>query len=680
MTSIDRRALVARHDVRLDRVVPASPLSVGNGEFNVTVDATGLQTFPDAHPVAERYGGRSGTLLGTMSHWGWHSLPGFYDAADFLHTYESPHGQALYQDLGGTFSAESSAGQSIAEEWLRNNPHRLDLGRIALDVAPGVTADDLTNVSQHLDLWAGTIHSSFSLGGSDHRVTTAVHPERDAVAFRIAGANLGVRLSFPYGSEDWGNGADWTHPGAHTSALTPAEDGWTITRTLDATVYTVQITAPGSTVVQIGPHEFAVRPRAGAATHDVTVEFTPEILRPEGRAASAVFSAAATHWEAFWLAGGAVDLASSDDPRAGELERRVVLSQYVSALTAGSLPPAETGLMLNSWRGKFHLEMHWWHHAWLPQWGRSALLEPSLSWYERVLPRARETAARQGLTGARWPKQVGPEGVEAPSPIGPFLVWQQPHPIHLAELMFRAHPDASTVRRWAPIVFASADFMAAFASNSSGGFELGPPIIPAQESYVDGRATARNPTFELAYWAWGLQTAIDWKTRLGEEVPARWVTVARGMTSLPVRDGLYPALATPPYLVRDDHPSMLATLGVVPRTHLVDDAVMSATLRDVLRDWDWDSAWGWDFPMAAMTAARLGDSALAVDCLLMDRPKNTYLANGHNRQNESLPIYLPGNGGLLTAVGLLAAGSDDSGTARFGAGWHPLVEGVHPAP
>ena len=32
------------------------------------------------------------------------------------------------------------------------------------------------------------------------------------------------------------------------------------------------------------------------------------------------------HWEKFWLSGGAVEFAGSKDPRAEELERRVVLS------------------------------------------------------------------------------------------------------------------------------------------------------------------------------------------------------------------------------------------------------------------------------------------------------------------------------------------------------------------
>jgi hypothetical protein len=82
---------------------------------------------------------------------------------------------------------------------------------------------------------------------------------------------------------------------------------------------------------------------------------------------------------------------------------------------------------------------------------------------------------------------------------------------------------------------------------------------------------------------------------------------------------------------------------------------MSDTLDRVLQDWDLDSLWGWDFPMMAMTAARLGRSKDAVDLLLMDNPKNTYLPNGHNAQGDKsdLPLYLPGNGGLLLAVAMM---------------------------
>jgi len=68
--------------------------------------------------------------------------------------------------------------------------------------------------------------------------------------------------------------------------------------------------------------------------------------------------------------------------------------------------------------------------------------------------------------------------------------------------------------------------------------------------------------------------------------------------------------------------------------------------------------WGWDYPMMAMTAARLRRGDLTIQSLLLDVQKNTYLPNGHNYQSQDLPCYLPDNGGLLTAVAMMAAGWD----------------------
>ena len=67
-----------------------------------------------------------------------------------------------------------------------------------------------------------------------------------------------------------------------------------------------------------------------------------------------------------------------------------MLSQYLTAIQcAGSMPPQETGLTVNSWYGKFHLEMHWWHAAYFALWNRTPLLEKSLGWYDGILPAAR---------------------------------------------------------------------------------------------------------------------------------------------------------------------------------------------------------------------------------------------------------------------------------------------------
>jgi hypothetical protein len=130
---------------------------------------------------------------------------------------------------------------------------------------------------------------------------------------------------------------------------------------------------------------------------------------------------------------------------------------------------------------------------------------------------------------------------------------------------------------------------------------------------------------------------------------------------------------------------MLAAFGVVPATPLIDPHVMAATLADLIDNWEWESAWGWDFPVLAMAGARCGEPEAAVDALLMDQPKNAYLRNGHNPQRGNrLPIYLPGNGGLLAAISLMAGGWDgaDRSTPGFpqDGTWDVRVEGFTPWP
>ena len=138
-------------------------------------------------------------------------------------------------------------------------------------------------------------------------------------------------------------------------------------------------------------------------------------------------SMATAWWESFWQSGAAIDLARCTDRRAPELERRIVLSQYLTAVNcSGHVPPQETGLGANSWQGKFHLEMHWWHAAHFVLWGRPELLARSIDWYRTILPAAKKWAGQQGYEGARWPKQVGLDGRDSPNEIGRSLSGSSP--------------------------------------------------------------------------------------------------------------------------------------------------------------------------------------------------------------------------------------------------------------
>lgn len=741
--AIDRKALVQRHNVRQRRLDPRSPVSVGNGEFAFTIDLTGLQTLPAEYPVGPREEKLPpGTLLGTQSNWGWHSTPGGdrYTLSGSTVLYESPRGPVPYVDMVGDIVNDRETGTSAAETWLRANPHRLDLGRVGFQLLQDggsrpINSAELSDSGQTLDLWTGVVASSFTIAGHPVQVTTACHPHRDELGIRVGSRalreGLVIAIDFPYGSEAWHDAADWGQSAAHATSLHgphpaelhPGATSWTVDRALDNSRYQVVVSGHGLVVEQAGAHSVRICldthsgpdvldlsvafvsggdgdciPRGGAGLSQVAgkacagceprsaVGPSPDAPQPPGgsQPGSNVAADSMEHWPRFWRSGGAIELAATPDARAKELERRIVLSQYLTAVNcSGSLPPQETGLVCNSWRGRFHLEMHWWHAAHFAHWNRAELLLPSLRWYSTVLESSRQTARAQGFDGARWPKQVGPDGRESPSPIGTFLIWQQPHPLHLAELAYRANPGREVLEEFADIVFESAEFMASFAHPTPRGFELGPPLIPAQESYGSMRAKVMNPTFELAYWQWGLRTASAWRERLGLEPVHAWQAVADGLVRPRVVNGVYAAMDVEPFTIRTDHPSMLCALGVLPLTGLIDEATMRATLDDVLADWDWGSTWGWDYPVMAMTAARLGDPEAAVDALLQDAGKNTVLPNGHNRQTDSLPLYLPGNGGLLAAAALMAAGWDhgpEGHAPGFPQGWTVAWEGLVPAP
>ena len=384
------------------------------------------------------------------------------------------------------------------------------------------------------------------------------------------------------------------------------------------------------------------------------------------KASSVVFGIqrrSALHWADFWLKGAAVDFTGSRDPRAHELERRIILSRYLCAIQiGGGMPPQETGLTCNSWYGKHHTEMVWWHVAHFALWGQASKVADTLAWFESCLPRARQTAAERGLRGARWSKMVGPDGRESPG--GTSLIWwNQPHPIHLAELLWRADPRPETLARWRSVVFDTAECMVSMATSEAGTGRriLGPPMWIAQELY--DQKLSSNPTYELTQWRWSLETAQAWRVRLGLPRDAAWDDCLRRLPAPTVREDKYVSMESIPDTwsnaeSRHDHPSFLMAYGMLPGPG-IDPKLMHNTLLATLAQWRWEvKIWGWDYPMIAMSAARLGEPRAAVDILLRDAPNNRYLPNGHCPQRRDLGVYLPANGSLLAAIAMMAGGWD----------------------
>ena len=180
-----------------------------------------------------------------------------------------------------------------------------------------------------------------------------------------------------------------------------------------------------------------------------------------------------------------------------------------------------------------------------------------------------------------------------------------------------------------------------------------------------------------------------WRERRGLERVAEWDDLIAKLSPLTAKDGLYLAAETAPETYEDirftsDHPAVLGAVGIFPQTELVDPAIMKQTQKWIWDNWNWDETWGWDYPMVAMNAVRLGIPENAVSALLMDKRTNTYLPNGHNFQDARLRCYLPGNGGLLTTIALMCAGWDgceveNPGFPKDGT-WDVRWEGINPLP
>jgi hypothetical protein len=674
-----------------------APLSVGNGAFCFTVDFTGLQTFFDDYAAPS-----DGFPLCTMAEWGWHSYSGASgdDSGLRLTAFDTRGRQVAY--------GVDETGQEELFKALRQNAHKFHLGKISFEHAgTDLSLDNTKPVTQKLDLWKGILYSEFTINSISVQAETFVDPEEDTVYVRavsplIKDGKLQIALCFPYGSHKK-SAADFTVPQLHRTELAcKTESAFVFHRVMDGVSYRVIASGPGLDCYwpaggvkdSSGVHKAVFRtcsdtlelafhfeplciPSAGIDWGNPEIVFPPAFAKAEASCTG--------FWKKYWTAGGAIDFSGSADSRAAELERRIVLSRYLTAIQSrGRLPPAETGLTCNSWYGKFHLEMFYWHSAHFALWGQVEELKKSLAYYKKILPVARKIAAAQGYKGARWPKMCDPTGYNTPSSIAVLLIWQQPHPVMLAELCYRAAPDKDFLREYRDVIVESAEFMASFvqweeSAPGEGSCMLGPPYIPAQERH-DPR-TVLNAAYELEYFRWALGQADIWLDRLGEA--PRFGAIAEKLPPPPQKDGVYlahencPDTFTKP-LFRTDHPSMLAMYGIL-NSGKVNPVIMSATLDRVKAVWDMRTFYGWDFPMMAMTACRLGRFDEAVDLLLMDSPKNTYLPNGHNRQtgDEALPLYLPGNGGLLIAAAMMAAGFGNKTGSSFPGGFTVKTENVY---
>lgn len=653
-SKIDRKALVTRHNLLIKDRNLHGPTQVGNGEFAFGFDITGLQTFSNS--------------ANTMSNWGWHQFP-------------TPNGQKPEDFKGQEWDTQGrmvrydvqNPEQQDLRNWMVQNPQRIHLGRIGLILkkksGSPASLNDLQNPEQVLDLWSGISTSTFSISSEPITVTTIGHPSKDAIAVRIksrkvAEGTIGIFVDFPYASlHEFGNGADWEQPDKHQTVETKNGKQVCFKRTLDDTHYDVRMSwDKNMDFKRTKGHRYEMMPVTNEDEICVVVCFDKEEDGSQLPTFAQTEQASVKHWADYWQSGGAIDLSESKDPRWKELERRIVLSQYIMAVNeAGSLPPQESGLVNNGWYGKYHHEMIWWHCTHYALWDRWPMMNKMMEVYPDNLETYKKSAKAQGYKGVRWPKTIGDRTWwEWPNETNPLLIWQQPHAIFFAELDYRSHPTRETLDKWKDVVFETADFMASYAyyNKKEKRYILGYPLQVVSEN-CDPRITY-NPTFELSYWSTGLRIAQDWEKRLKVKKNPEYEKVRTKLSKLPVENGVYVSWEN----ITDmwtrynfEHPALIGAYGMLPGDG-VDVPTMQRTLDKVEQAWQFHETWGWDFPMLAMTAARLGKAEKAIEYLLSYSSEFSFEEHGLVGGGRAPFPYFPGNGGLLYAVAMMAAGWD----------------------
>jgi hypothetical protein len=347
---IDRKSILSRYNpVRTSGANLSTPMQVGNGNFAFGADITGLQTFD---PFA------------IMSSWGWKndSLPPnrtWEDVVNYQGVSWPSHGRPVEYDFGG---------DALVQQWLISNPNRVNLGSVGLVfyAADGsklnATLDDVMNTTQTLDLWTGTITSTFTFDGEEVTVNTTCAQDSDAISVLVRSSllsqrRLGIFLDYP-----WNDGSQkfsapfvgsFSLPANHTTILdADAHLGSNVrAQVVHTMVNSTFITSVGGSTFNISRdspelHRYTILPATIDTNFSLVVGYSLHPLLSLSDVDHVSISSS-SEWEMYWTESGFVDVVSgSTDARADELQRRIILSRYLMRVNeAGDNPPQEVSLL-----------------------------------------------------------------------------------------------------------------------------------------------------------------------------------------------------------------------------------------------------------------------------------------------------------------------------------------------
>jgi hypothetical protein len=237
--------------------------------------------------------------------------------------------------------------------WLIENPQRLSVANIGLFFGGGnITEDQLVEKSQDLDLWAGKVHSTFRYKGSEVSVQVWCHPTLPTVGIEIKSnllesRNLGVFFDFPYSDTskfDAPYVGVWNDTLHNTVKLHSTSSTASFEHIIDSNIN--DIMAKWNTEASVsgplpGSNKFVLN-SSNSDTLQLVVAFDATANSQYNLPSyDSIVAASKEWWADYWVSGAFIDLSATKNANATELQRRIILSQYLVAVNEASHNPPQ---------------------------------------------------------------------------------------------------------------------------------------------------------------------------------------------------------------------------------------------------------------------------------------------------------------------------------------------------
>lgn len=593
--------LIKKYNVINKEIDVLNPLSVGNGSFVFTADVTGLQTLVNEYKVFP--------LLSMEEKFAYKEAKKEIKLKSY---------QAYNRNVN--YMTDSTNQEEVFND-LRTNYFKYNMFNLAFYYNDKlINKDDISNIDQELDLIHGTLYSNFKYNNQNIQVITRVCHDKDKLIIEVKSKLLNTGLIVKFRSFK----ADYNKYGCLNELVNKLEINNNLIKIEDD--YRKDIIKYETNGLVI------VKDKEIGFSNNDYLQLSLDINNNENNLCSL---------EEYFLKLN--NYLSNNE----EINRRIILSLYLIRINScAKFPPAETGLTCNSWYGKFHLEMHLWHHLGLIYYGAYEEVINSLDYYFSIYEEAKKRAKTNGFNGCRWPKMTDPSGLDSPSSIGPLLMWQQPHLVFMLLEIKRLNQDFN-LSKYDILIKETLACLTSFFYKKDDTYYLDYPLIPACECYDP--LTTFSPIFEVEYFCYVLDLANSY---------GYGTAVSRDIVNKAVKPKVIASCyeghinTNETYIkFNKDHPLPIMAYSFFKSKRLDRNVVLNS-LNKINETWNFNSLWGWDFPSLALAYYNLGYKDKAIKMLLADYSKNTYLKNGHNMQKpeeEILPLYLPGNGAFLIA-------------------------------